>query len=515
MKVYKKIISCVLILTLSFVLVGCDFINQLTCVHDYQIIDTKEATCTEDGYEERICSLCNHTDKKTIKAKGHIFNDPITIKEPSSTEHGLKTYECKVCKFVKEEIIDMYQYLIANTFLKQYDFTETIGISSIESFASVFESAIFNRIDSLKCQVYFSYQDINSLLDYAKNAMTIENDFSVSIRSLGNNMTLTFTYPELPSKQTSHINSYIPLNNVSYTQNLSSRPASYDEFKINNSKYSYTVSTSEQLYYCLERMVKPLPVPGSSAEILYNKIKGILRNIISDDMTEVEKAKEIHDYVIMNVIYDNELASINNVDQMTLKTYNGFYLEGVFNDGYAVCDGISKAIVAMANIEGIPCVQVTGKQLKNPNAAGHAWNKIMVNNNWYILDATADGTILDQKYEILSYEYFLVDDTSIKSKYTEDKYEYIVCDKKYDIFKDITYCDKPLLVSSRADLEKVVVDFYKNSNAHDTIQFKKDFSHVLSISSIISEIRSKNGLRESCLIYVSSTNNNIILLMKE
>ena len=35
----------------------------------------KAATCTEDGYKERECSVCHETEQETITATGHTFSE--------------------------------------------------------------------------------------------------------------------------------------------------------------------------------------------------------------------------------------------------------------------------------------------------------------------------------------------------------------------------------------------------------------------------------------------------------
>jgi len=65
---------------------------------------TKEATCTEEGEEQRVCSRDDsHVDKRTIDAKGHDWDTEYTIDEhPSCTLEGYKSIRCKVCHVVKE-----------------------------------------------------------------------------------------------------------------------------------------------------------------------------------------------------------------------------------------------------------------------------------------------------------------------------------------------------------------------------------------------------------------------------
>ena len=141
-------------------------------------------------------------------------------------------------------------------------------------------------------------------------------------------------------------------------------------------------------------------------------------------MSDFEKVRAIHDYLVMNVVYDNALYDLA-LNGASVKNYNGFYLEGVFDDKIAVCDGISKAFSAMANIEGIPCVRITGKKSGSTGSVGHAWNKVLINNKWFIADATSDNVILTlsgKQHEVLSLEYFLITDAEMSESYEASDY---------------------------------------------------------------------------------------------
>lgn len=68
------------------------------------------ATCTKDGsYDEVVyCSTCGEqisSTHKTVKANGHKWDAGKVTKEPTTTETGVKTYTCSVCKATKTEVI--------------------------------------------------------------------------------------------------------------------------------------------------------------------------------------------------------------------------------------------------------------------------------------------------------------------------------------------------------------------------------------------------------------------------
>ena len=70
---------------------------------DWQI--TKEATCTEDGSKERICSVCEEKSTERIAATGHAWDEGTVTQAPTQENAGTKTYTCKRCGEVKTESI--------------------------------------------------------------------------------------------------------------------------------------------------------------------------------------------------------------------------------------------------------------------------------------------------------------------------------------------------------------------------------------------------------------------------
>lgn len=82
-------------------------------------------------------------------------------------------------------------------------------------------------------------------------------------------------------------------------------------------------------------------------------------------MSDRSKALAIYEWLIMHVCYDETVydeAEETDITVAETAEYEAFYLEGVFDSGRAVCDGISKAMVLLCRMEGIPCVRVAGRR---------------------------------------------------------------------------------------------------------------------------------------------------------
>jgi len=63
---------------------------------------TKEASCTENGKREKVCSICNEKKTETIE-KSHKWNKSYTVDlEPTCTEEGSESIHCSICGETKE-----------------------------------------------------------------------------------------------------------------------------------------------------------------------------------------------------------------------------------------------------------------------------------------------------------------------------------------------------------------------------------------------------------------------------
>lgn len=206
-----------------------------------------------------------------------------------------------------------------------------------------------------------------------------------------------------------------------YTQILpigyKERGAKHD-LSIDSVRTSMVCETSNQLFYAAMIGARPAPKTGSVAEKIYAKARKVLEKIISDDMTATERALAIYEWLVVNVSYDNSTlgAAIDQSAAETAKS-SAFYLEGVFDSGRAVCDGISKAATLLLRMEGIPAVRVYG--------GGHAWNKVMINGFWYVFDATYGDTIIGiggDRYTFLNHDFFLTRDDYFAEDESRDDY---------------------------------------------------------------------------------------------
>ncbi len=123
---------------------------------------------------------------------------------------------------------------------------------------------------------------------------------------------------------------------------------------------------------------------------------------ITDDMTDVEKALYVHDYIILNCAYDNNKKNYDAYDCLVDRT--------------SVCQGYSLAYCyILRNYLDIDCSIVYSDSMM------HAWNYVKIGKNWYHVDLTKDDANSVYKnnsydnYGFVMHENFLLSDTGIRN----------------------------------------------------------------------------------------------------
>ena len=91
---------------------------------------------------------------------------------------------------------------------------------------------------------------------------------------------------------------------------------------------------------------------------------------------DFEKMLYFHDRIVAGCDYSNELD-------------NAWSAYGCLVDGKAVCEGYSKALIALCEEAGMLCIPVNGCSDKEGHAL-HMWNKVMMDGEWYNMDLTWD-----------------------------------------------------------------------------------------------------------------------------
>ena len=105
---------------------------------------------------------------------------------------------------------------------------------------------------------------------------------------------------------------------------------------------------------------------------------------VNDQMSDLEKAVVLHDYLTVNCEYDYQ----NYLNHTILPdSYNAY---GTLVNRTAVCQGYALTYKYLLNQVGIDCYMVTS------NSMNHAWNMIVLDGKYYQVDVTWDDPVWDK-----------------------------------------------------------------------------------------------------------------------
>lgn len=178
-----------------------------------------------------------------------------------------------------------------------------------------------------------------------------------------------------------------------------------------DNKFGYSNTTGNtvlQLYSFLSAE----DISDYSAE-LNSKIKELHLGLLPD-MTEYSREIYIHDWLIDNCFYADDVVKISD-DFLSFTTY------GALVNQKAVCEGYTRAMQMMLSSVGIESFPVIGVG----NDGLHMWNAVKIDNEWYYVDSTWNDTENGSGYDYfnLTTEQLLYDHTilPVYSQLTEDQ----------------------------------------------------------------------------------------------
>lgn len=145
-----------------------------------------------------------------------------------------------------------------------------------------------------------------------------------------------------------------------------------------------------------------------------NTINSILNSIIKPGMTETEKIRTVHNWIVCNTTYNDKYYDRGD-------SFN--HVSNLLNNKTGVCQGYSVTFYIFMKQMGIPCTLVMGKT----DNVSHAWNAVKLDGNWYYIDVTWDDPVVNgtSNYpggDNISYEYLLCTYNHISMTHTEDNY---------------------------------------------------------------------------------------------
>ncbi|MBU3098251.1 MULTISPECIES: transglutaminase domain-containing protein [Clostridium] len=152
------------------------------------------------------------------------------------------------------------------------------------------------------------------------------------------------------------------------------------------------------------------------------KVKEVLGQIITSDMTEGQRVKAINSYICKKLSYD------------TTHTNFSAYA-GILGSGETVCQGYALLAYRMLTDAGLQARIITGAAYNGNDSESHAWNMVMVGGSWYHLDTTWNDPLPDVNGRVIE-TYSLCSDAEMRLDHSWDKALFPVASKKYSIYTD-------------------------------------------------------------------------------
>lgn len=369
---------------------------------------------------------------------------------------------------------------------------------------------------------------VKTLLNLYPDIHSLSN---LSVSSNGQSFTIDYTNA-LEGEKITTPNSLISVANdygVSFDYlDANARRSNNSIFNIDKRNEYMYVTTTEQLLQAVQTGKRPIFIGESAtAEEVYSNAKNVLRAIINDKMTDVEKTTRIFDWLesgySLNLLARKTLnnGTLVDADMSTYGKRAEYYLEGIFlgildeqtggfdgefylGDRIATSASYSKAFALMCAIEGIDSVIVSGEYTYNIGSqkyiVPHYWNKVylsttsnIADKNWYVVDITfSDNRIYHDgmnystahTYGISSHTYFLVTDSFITNEnnmnYRENSLSFI--DKNYlksKSYSDTRICNNyyDYYANSSFKMTKAELDnLSSNLNAKDGFEYSKVYN---------------------------------------
>lgn len=223
----------------------------------------------------------------------------------------------------------------------------------------------------------------------------------------------------------------------------------------------------------------------------------ITAELINSSMSDYDKEKLLHDYIINNTRYDYNNYIKGTIPDESYEAYGCLVL------GKTVCEGYSKAMKLLCDLSGIECMIVTGRSLDS-TVENHAWNIVKIDGSYYHIDVTKDDPVSGNGDDILAYYYFNQPDSQMKKVLKWDTSLYPRCNStKYNY-----YYKNGLVAASKQDFIELIRKAKKSGSTCLEIAITSSYD---SICNDLSSILFSNGI--SSFTFTSNDEFNIIKLL--
>lgn len=142
------------------------------------------------------------------------------------------------------------------------------------------------------------------------------------------------------------------------------------------------------------------PYVSEEAKAYDERLREIMDRVIKAGMTDREKVKAVHDYMVVTYKYDVDF-------EKGLYGQDTYHWYGLLNNGTGVCQAYMELFFMFLAYEDFEVYKVEGwAKGTGGTYEPHGWNVVYVDGVYYHVDVTFDDPVPDQGNKI-SYKYFL------------------------------------------------------------------------------------------------------------
>ncbi len=118
-----------------------------------------------------------------------------------------------------------------------------------------------------------------------------------------------------------------------------------------------------------------------------SKAIALAKNLGLNKAGSEEKFKEIYNEIVRSIVYDFQKASSVATNTRYLPVIDDTYV-----NKKGICYDYSSLMASMLRSLGVPTKMVHGYS-KNTGSVYHAWNEVLLNNKWVVVDTTVDASL--------------------------------------------------------------------------------------------------------------------------
>jgi len=178
-----------------------------------------------------------------------------------------------------------------------------------------------------------------------------------------------------------------------------------DMFSIGYSSYSLKMTKGENDELMIDSVINVKYTTSPEKTEMYKeefdaKVSQIIESTVTPEMTDVEKALRLHDYLVLNTSYDttDSIPDLNG----------GYSAYDIIVKNNGVCQGYALAYQYLLDKVGIESRVVKSFKMN------HGWNLVKIDDKWYHVDVTWDDPVPDTPGRV-NHSYFLLSDEAISA----------------------------------------------------------------------------------------------------